>query len=171
MDNHYDLLLETPLGNLSQILHHINGAYTAYFNAKRRRVGHLFQGRYKAISEYPWSSYAYYVGKQKTPAWLQTDFVLGYFGDNASKARKRYRQFVEGAAVRRSDQFHRRAGGGNFQGAGPALCTIAASAYQQLCCGGGLNPDGRGGRRSALQDPQGDYRQAYQGSTGHGDRL
>jgi putative transposase len=44
MDNHH-LLLETPLANFSQILHHINGAYTAYFNTKRKRSGHLFQGR------------------------------------------------------------------------------------------------------------------------------
>ena len=34
MDNHYHLLLETPAGNLSQIMHHINGAYTTYFNAR-----------------------------------------------------------------------------------------------------------------------------------------
>ena len=49
MDNHYHLILETPRSNLSQILHHINGAYTTYFNVKRGRSGHLFQGRYKAI--------------------------------------------------------------------------------------------------------------------------
>ena len=49
MDNHYHLLIETPSGNLSQIMHHINGAYTAYFNTKHARSGHLFQGRYKAI--------------------------------------------------------------------------------------------------------------------------
>ncbi len=49
MDNHYHLLIETPGGNLSQILHHVNGAYTTYFNVKRQRSGHLFQGRYRAI--------------------------------------------------------------------------------------------------------------------------
>ena len=49
MDNHYHLLLETPSGNLPQIMQHINGAYTTYFNVKRGRSGHLFQGRYKAI--------------------------------------------------------------------------------------------------------------------------
>ena len=49
MDNHYHLLLETPSGNLPQIMQHINGAYTTYFNLKRVRAGHLFQGRYKAI--------------------------------------------------------------------------------------------------------------------------
>ena len=36
MDNHYHILLETPEGNLSQIMHHINGAYTNYFNKKRK---------------------------------------------------------------------------------------------------------------------------------------
>jgi len=49
MDNHYHLLIETPLGNLSKIMQHINGAYTTYFNIKRQRSGHLFQGRYKSI--------------------------------------------------------------------------------------------------------------------------
>ena len=49
MNNHYHLLLETPMGNLSQIMRHINGAYTAYYNAKRQRAGHLFQGRYPDI--------------------------------------------------------------------------------------------------------------------------
>ena len=45
MSNHYHLLLETPAGNLSQIMRHINGAYTTYFNVKRKRAGHLFKGR------------------------------------------------------------------------------------------------------------------------------
>jgi putative transposase len=49
MSNHYHLLVETPTGNLAQIMRHINGAYTTYFNIKRKRAGHLFQGRYKAI--------------------------------------------------------------------------------------------------------------------------
>jgi len=49
MTNHYHLLLETPEGNLSQVMRHINGAYTNYFNTKRRRAGHLLQGRYTAI--------------------------------------------------------------------------------------------------------------------------
>ncbi|MCK4485415.1 MAG: transposase [Desulfobacterales bacterium] len=57
MTNHYHILMETPSGNLSQIMRHINGAYTTYFNVKRQRSGHLFQGRYKAIKTHPsgWS--------------------------------------------------------------------------------------------------------------------
>ena len=115
--------METPLGNLPQIMRHINGAYTTYFNLKHQRSGHLFQGRYKAIlvdideyakrlsryihlnpvrakmvdrpEEYRWSSYQYYVGQKKSPGWLVTDFILGYFGEKNSEARRGYRTFVE----------------------------------------------------------------------------
>jgi REP element-mobilizing transposase RayT len=123
MSNHYHLLLETPEGNLSQIMRHVNGAYTTYFNVKRKRAGHLFQGRYKAIlveadeyaaelsryihlnpvragmtprpEEYPWSSYRGYIGLNKAPDWLKADFILGYCGGNSSEARNRYRKFTE----------------------------------------------------------------------------
>jgi REP element-mobilizing transposase RayT len=122
MDNHYHALIETPEGNLSQIMRHINGAYTTYFNTKRRRAGHLFQGRFKAIlvdrdeyattlsryihlnpiragivalpEEYLWSSYQYYVGQKKVPEWLTTDFIYGFFAEKPAVARKRYCQFV-----------------------------------------------------------------------------
>ena len=122
MDNHYHLLLETPSANLPQIMRHINGAYTTYFNIKRKRSGHLFQGRYKAIlvevdeyakelsryihlnpvragmvdkpEAYQWSSYPYYIGKGKAPEWLHRAFVLGYFGEKESIAQKRYQRFV-----------------------------------------------------------------------------
>jgi REP element-mobilizing transposase RayT len=49
MTNHYHLLIETPEKNLSKIMHHINSSYTTYTNVKRKRSGHLFQGRFKAI--------------------------------------------------------------------------------------------------------------------------
>ena len=49
MTNHYHLMIETPLGNLSRIMKHINNSYTNYFNIKRKRSGHLLQGRYKAV--------------------------------------------------------------------------------------------------------------------------
>lgn len=125
MDNHYHLLLETPDGNLSQIMHHINGAYTSYFNAKRARSGHLFQGRFKAIlvekdeyakelsryihlnpvraeivqapEQYVWSSYQFYIGKKKAPQWLQRQFILDYFGRQQIAAQKAYEKFVSQA--------------------------------------------------------------------------
>lgn len=49
MDNHYHALLQTPDANLSQGMQWLHGSYSAWYNAKHRRVGPLFQGRYRAI--------------------------------------------------------------------------------------------------------------------------
>jgi len=123
MNNHYHLLLQTPRGNLSQIMRHINGAYTTYYNVKKQRSGHLLQGRYKALivdkdayaqelsryihlnpvragvvaklEEYPWSSYRYYIHTGGKPTWLNTEFILSSFNHIISKAQKEYRRFVE----------------------------------------------------------------------------
>ena len=49
MDNHYHFLIETPEANLSRGMQRLNGRYTQSFNRIHQRVGHIFQGRYKAI--------------------------------------------------------------------------------------------------------------------------
>ena len=49
MPNHFHLLLETPLANLSEFMRQFNITYTSYYNRKYNRVGHLYQGRYKSI--------------------------------------------------------------------------------------------------------------------------
>ena len=49
MTNHYHVVIETGDGNLSKGMRHMNGVYTQAFNRQHRRVGHVFQGRYKAI--------------------------------------------------------------------------------------------------------------------------
>ena len=49
MTNHYHLLLETVDGHLSSGMRQLNGVYTQRFNRSHGLVGHLYQGRYKAI--------------------------------------------------------------------------------------------------------------------------
>jgi len=49
MSNHYHVVVETPEGNLSKGMRQLNGVYTQYVNRTYRRVGHVFQGRYRAI--------------------------------------------------------------------------------------------------------------------------
>ena len=49
MPNHYHLLLQTPEANLSEAVQWLNVSYSIWFNRKYRRVGPLFQGRFKAI--------------------------------------------------------------------------------------------------------------------------
>ncbi|MFA4953779.1 MAG: transposase [Patescibacteria group bacterium] len=48
MDNHYHLMLETTAPNLATGMARLNGVYTQRFNRVYGRVGHVFQGRYKA---------------------------------------------------------------------------------------------------------------------------
>jgi REP element-mobilizing transposase RayT len=131
MNNHYHIFLETQKGNLSQIMLHINGAYTNYFNIRHKRRGHLFQGRYKAIlveadsyagelsryihlnpvraamvdmpEKFNWSSYQYYIGKKKRLEWLTVDFILRYFGNDNVHARKNYQEFVNSRINNKSD--------------------------------------------------------------------
>jgi putative transposase len=49
MDNHIHLLIDTSQPNLSRGMRQLNGVYTQRFNRRHRTVGHLFQGRFKAI--------------------------------------------------------------------------------------------------------------------------
>jgi len=121
MSNHFHLMVETPLGNLSRIMKHINGSYTTYFNLKHKRVGHLLQARYKAIlvqadtyaaelsryihlnpvrakivsspEKYRWSSCNLYL-EGKTPPWISTSLVLGYFGREDEDRRRNYRNYL-----------------------------------------------------------------------------
>lgn len=122
MGNHYHLLVETPDANLSRGMRQLNGIYTQRFNRRHDRVGHVFQGRYKAIlvekdshllelaryvvlnpvrarmvrtpDEWSWSSYLAMVGKVAAPAWLETRQILAGFGDMEGLAVDRYRRFV-----------------------------------------------------------------------------
>ena len=122
MTNHYHLLVETPDGNLSKGMRQLNGVFTQDLNRKHKRVGHLFQGRYKAIlvdkesyllelcryivlnpvrarmvdspQEWPWSSWGYTVGVQISPTWLATDALLKLFGNQRQQAVASYMKFV-----------------------------------------------------------------------------
>ena len=154
MDNHYHLLLETPSGNLPQIMRHINGAYTTYFNIKRDRSGHLFQGRYKAILvekdayakelsryihlnpvragivakpvAYEWTSYTAYAGAKPSPEWLVRGFILGCFSQQKKVAQKRYKAFVESNPGRPGDSPLTNLPGGMILGSEQFVETICA---------------------------------------------
>lgn len=122
MDNHYHLLVETPDGNLSKGMRQLNGVYTQTHNRSNYRVGHVFQGRFKAIlveketyllelaryivlnpvrahmvrsaKDWPWSSYRSTAGLRKSPDWLTNDWLLAAFGKRTSQAQIKYRGFI-----------------------------------------------------------------------------
>ena len=49
MNNHFHLIVKTPKANLSEFMRHLNVSYSSVFNRHHTRVGHLYQGRFKAI--------------------------------------------------------------------------------------------------------------------------
>ena len=127
MGNHYHLLIETLEPNLSKSMQWLNVSYAAYFNRKRSRVGHLFQGRFKSIlidadeylkelsryihlnpvranmvenpAEYRWSSYGAFIGTTEEPKWLETGWLLSQYSSRARVAKSQYKNFVEGIKI------------------------------------------------------------------------
>src|SRR5260370_1294251 len=64
LDNHFHLLVETPEANLSRAMQWLNVSYSVWFNRRHDRVGHLFQGRFKAVvveDDAGWQEVARYV--------------------------------------------------------------------------------------------------------------
>lgn len=130
MSNHYHLVLETAEPNLARALRHLNGVYTQRFNNRHNRVGHVFQGRYKAIlvdrdsyyleavryvllnpvrakivaraHDWPWSSYRAVVGRSRAIHGLDVNKLLSCFGTTLEAARPAFERFVDEGIAQRS---------------------------------------------------------------------
>jgi putative transposase len=129
MSNHIHLLCETPVAGLSRWMQKILGRYADKYNRIHERVGHLWQGRYKAIvvqdgtsliecsryihlnpyragleqetGTYPWSSYLNFVNGEGRVPWVCTERVLCHFED-----RQDYHSYVEsGKCMKLVDPF------------------------------------------------------------------
>lgn len=126
MNNHYHLVIETPDGNLSKGMRQLNGVYTQAFNKRHRRLGHLFQGRFKGIlvqkdshflevcryvvlnpfrakaishpRQWKWSSYRATVGLAPAHGCLTVGEILSHFGGRKSIAQRKYCEFVDDGA-------------------------------------------------------------------------
>jgi len=124
MSNHYHILVQTPAGNLSRAMRHINGVYTQRYNRAKNTDGQLFRGRYKSVlvqedshllellryihrnpvranlckdvNDYPWSSHQGYISSAEKWGWLHKKFLLDMFDKNRNKAKKQYEVFVKG---------------------------------------------------------------------------
>ncbi len=124
MTNHVHLAIETGKVPLSKTMAGLQSSYTQHFNRRHDRVGHLFQGRYKAflveedpyalaliryIHENPvkaglvarpedhvWSSDRYY-RRGRGPEWLDLDRVLRMLGRSRSAAVRSYRRLMREA--------------------------------------------------------------------------
>lgn len=134
MTNHLHLALQAGEQSLSAGMQNLAFRYTRYLNARLKRGGHLFEGRFKAYlvdrdryglalvryihmnpvrarmvkqpAAYPYSSHRAYLGGEALP-WLTTDWVLGQFGARAGPARLRYARFVnDGKAEGHNETFY-----------------------------------------------------------------
>lgn len=122
MDNHYHLVCQTIQPTLSRGMRQLNGVYAQHFNRRHGRVGHLFQGRFKASlverdshllevirytllnpvragvvtspSFWPWSSYLATVGAVSAPSFFERDIVLGLFERRGIEAVPRFERFL-----------------------------------------------------------------------------
>ena len=122
MDNHYHLLVETEQPTLSRGMREVNGGYSQCFNRRHGRVGHVLQGRYKAIlvdkeayltelqryivlnpvraglsgsaGDWRWSSYAAVMGQAEPLLGLAADRLLALFGTERTAARTAFARFV-----------------------------------------------------------------------------
>ncbi len=130
MENHYHLVVETSAPNLSEGMHHLNGAYTQAHHWRHQTVGHLFQGRFKSILVdkdhyllelvryvalnpvragmvtdprlWPWSSYSATAGFDAPPPCLHTEPILKYFNSSPEEAQLSYQSFVQAGINRDS---------------------------------------------------------------------
>ncbi|OGQ46512.1 MAG: hypothetical protein A3H42_03760 [Deltaproteobacteria bacterium RIFCSPLOWO2_02_FULL_46_8] len=121
MPNHIHLLIEARDVPLSKIMQAVQFSYTQSFNRRHKTVGHLFQGRYKAIlcqhdeyllelvryihlnpvraklaknpRDYKWSSHRALLELEKEPR-CDVSAVLDLFGKRHKEAAKRYEAFV-----------------------------------------------------------------------------
>ena len=124
MNNHVHLAIRTGPEPLSRIIAGLHSTYAAWFNHRYKRVGHLFQGRYKAFlvtedrylhaliryihrnpveageastpSDYRWSSDRY-LRAGRGAGWLEADQLLGLLDTSRRAAIRRYVELVDGA--------------------------------------------------------------------------
>jgi len=134
MGNHIHLAVQVSDVPLSRIMQNMSFRYTRWINSRYQHMGHLFQGRYKALlvdedryllelvryihlnpvraglvgqpEDYQWSGHQAYLGDERI-AWLTCDAVLSQFGNAVGLARKGYAGFVrDGMNEKRRPEFH-----------------------------------------------------------------
>jgi putative transposase len=144
MNNHVHLAIQVGEKPLSRIMQNLCFRYTQWVNSRQKRVGHLFQGRYKALlvdadsylvelvryihlnpvraklvnaaEDYPWSGHRIYTGHEIVP-WLTTEWVLLQFSQRLKTARAKYREFIKyGMNEGHRQEFHTGTSGGRILG-------------------------------------------------------
>lgn len=143
MDNHYHIIIQTMDKKLQEIMHQINNKYSKYFNYKYKRVGHIFQERYKAVlvqderymlyllryihqnpikagickavDDYKWSSDIYY--RKGIMSFVDTETIMKMLSSNVVESRRKYEELMREEETTDYDK----------------MKVIGDEAYQVLC--------------------------------------
>ena len=147
MDNHFHLMVETPEANLSRAMQWLGVSYSVWFNRRHNRVGHLFQGRFKALvveDDAGWQEVARYV--HLNPVRVAA-LALDKRRRAASRAGLASRPEPEIVAARlRLLREYRWSSYPGYAGYGAPLAWVCREPLARLC-GGGTDPE----RRAALR--------------------
>ncbi|MBI4707734.1 MAG: transposase [Candidatus Omnitrophica bacterium] len=143
MDNHFHILLQTGETSLAEFMRGVLTGYAVNYNKKQKRVGHLFQNRYKSILcdkdeyllpliryihlnpvkagivdinslyKYNWTGHRELLKKEEEGI-IAREEVLGYFGKTERKAIDSYKEYInEGIELKEDYE-----GGGLIRSAG-----------------------------------------------------
>lgn len=124
MDNHVHLLINEGEDEISRIMKRISTSYAYYFNKKYRRIGHLFQDRFKSeaiendnyllaaaryihnnpvkarickqAEQYKWSSYKEYIGGNKINTVIEDkSLLLEIFNQDEKRAKELFIEYTQ----------------------------------------------------------------------------
>lgn len=132
MPSHYHILVQTPDGNLSRSMRHVDGVYTQRFNRSHGTDGPLFRGRYKSIlvevdsyllplvryihtnplnaglvnelQNYEWGSHRGYLSNAPEWDWLHKDLVYSMLSDTETGRLNAYRKFMQSESEARLER-------------------------------------------------------------------
>jgi len=121
MDNHLHIIVKECKDTIARIVKRIATSYSYYFNKKYKRIGHVFQERFKSesiedesylltairyvhqnpekagiskLESYRWSSYSDYIGKSsKKTNTTDTSEILGIISNNYEQAVQQFIRF------------------------------------------------------------------------------
>lgn len=124
MSTHFHLIVETPLGNISEFMQQLEGRFAQYINWRHKRVGHVFQGTFRSVvvendihffttiwyvlanpceaglchrfEDWPWSTYAATIGLKPVPSYLSIEWLQTLFpADTFGASQRLFRECME----------------------------------------------------------------------------
>jgi len=107
LPNHYHILLETTLPNLSEAMRFLNSAYAAWYNYKTGRVGHLWKGRFESFmmfdENHSWKTIKY-IERNALALGLVDDIKDYEYQSLALRLKKnKFNEIIEGSMIFKKD--------------------------------------------------------------------